>query len=59
MTKENLSPEVIREIVEELAREGLIADSGRRRWSKRTQRYAVVWISDRVAREYGLGKKPN
>jgi hypothetical protein len=35
--------ERVREATEDLARDGLIVDSGRRRWSERTQRYEIVW----------------
>lgn len=31
--------------IQELVRKGLVIDSGQRRWSKRTGRYEVVWVS--------------
>ena len=31
--------------IQELVEEGLVADSGRRRWSERTGRYEIVWRS--------------
>ena len=37
------------EACESLARKGLIVDSGRRRWSERTQSYQIVWIMREVA----------
>jgi len=37
--------EAIEETIQDLAREGLIVDSGRRRWSERSGRYEVVWRS--------------
>jgi hypothetical protein len=30
--------------MESLVKEGLIADSGERRWSERTGRYEIVWL---------------
>lgn len=41
--------ELVQEALEALAREGLIADSGRRRWSDRTGRYEVVWVAAECA----------
>ena len=35
----------IEEALHRLAREGLIVDSGERRWSERTGRYEIVWKS--------------
>jgi hypothetical protein len=37
--------EEIEEAIKQLAREGLIVDSGERRWSERTGRYEIVWKS--------------
>jgi hypothetical protein len=37
--------EQIEEAIQSLAREGLIVDSGQRRWSERTQSYQIVWVS--------------
>ena len=41
--------------LQRLAREGLIVDSGRRRWSDRTKSYQIVW----VAREFADRKQKN
>jgi len=35
----------IEEAIQSLAREGLIVDSGQRRWSERSGRYEIVWIA--------------
>ena len=40
--------DAIEEAIRDLAREGLIVDSGHRRWSERTRSYQIVW----VAREF-------
>ena len=44
-----LAPKEKRKAIEEalhrLAREGLIVDSGERRWSEQTGRYEIVWKS--------------
>jgi hypothetical protein len=37
--------EQIQEAIESLARDGLIVDSGQRRWSERTQSYQIVWVA--------------
>jgi hypothetical protein len=37
--------EEIEEAFHRLAREGLIVDSGERRWSEQTGRYEIVWKS--------------
>jgi biotin operon repressor len=37
--------EEIEEAIQRLAEEGLIVDSGERRWSARTGRYEIVWKS--------------
>jgi hypothetical protein len=37
--------ETIEEAIKNLAREGLIVDTGRRRWSERSGRYEIVWRS--------------
>ena len=34
--------------IQELVEEGLVADSGRRRWSERTGRYEIMWVSTEV-----------
>jgi hypothetical protein len=35
----------IEEAIFSLARKGLVVDSGHRRWSQRTGRYEIVWVS--------------
>jgi hypothetical protein len=35
--------EAIEQALQKLAREGLIVDTGRRRWSKRNRSYQIVW----------------
>src|SRR6476659_3875297 len=35
--------EAIEQALQKLAREGQIVDTGRRRWSKRTRSYQIVW----------------
>jgi hypothetical protein len=35
----------IEQAIQNLARRGLIVDSGRRRWSERTRSYQIVWIA--------------
>jgi hypothetical protein len=37
--------ETTEEIFEELAREGHIVDSGRRRWSEKKQKWEIVWVA--------------
>jgi hypothetical protein len=37
--------EAIQEAFQRAAREGLIVDSGKRRWSERTGRYEILWES--------------
>jgi N12 class adenine-specific DNA methylase len=37
--------EAIDEALQEAAQRGLIVDSGKRKWSKRTGRYEIVWNS--------------
>jgi len=34
---------VIEQTLQKLAREGLIVDTGRRRWSERTRSYQIIW----------------
>jgi hypothetical protein len=38
----------IREAIEKLASDGLIVDTGRRRFSPRTGRYEIVWTAASV-----------
>ena len=40
--------DAVEQALQDLARMGLIVDSGRRRWSERTRSYQIVW----VAREF-------
>jgi hypothetical protein len=40
--------DAIEQAIQDLARQGLIVDTGRRRWSERTRSYQIVW----VAREF-------
>jgi hypothetical protein len=40
--------DAIEQAIQNLARKGLIIDTGRRRWSERTRSYQIVW----VAREF-------
>jgi hypothetical protein len=40
--------DAIEQAIQNLARRGLIVDSGRRRWSERTRSHQIVW----VAREF-------
>jgi hypothetical protein len=42
--------EQIQEAIQSLAHEGLIVDSGQRRWSERTQSYQIVWVAARFAK---------
>ena len=37
--------EAIEEAIQDLAREGLIVDTGERRWSERTRSYQIVWTA--------------
>ena len=41
--------EAIEQAIQDLAREGLIVDTGRRRWSARTGRYEIVWAAGEFA----------
>jgi hypothetical protein len=41
--------DAIEQAIQDLARDGLIVDSGRRRWSERTGRYEIVWIASEFA----------
>jgi hypothetical protein len=40
--------DAIEQAIQDLAREGLIVDTGQRRWSERTRSYQIVW----AAREF-------
>ena len=37
--------EAIEQAIQDLAREGLIVDTGERRWSERTRSYQIVWTA--------------
>jgi hypothetical protein len=41
--------EAIEEAIQDLARQGLIVDTGHRRWSERTGRYEIVWAASEFA----------
>ena len=41
--------DAIEETIRDLARQGLIVDTGRRRWSERTGRYEIVWVASESA----------
>ena len=44
--------DAIEETIRDLARQGLIVDTGRRRWSERTGRYEIVWAASEFADRY-------
>jgi hypothetical protein len=37
--------------IQDLVRRGLVVDSGQRRWSERTRRYEIVWVSTSVSKK--------
>jgi hypothetical protein len=37
--------DAIEQAIQDLAREGLIVDTGERRWSERTRSYQIVWTA--------------
>ena len=41
--------DAIEEAIQDLARQGLIVDTGHRRWSERTRRYEIVWAASEFA----------
>jgi hypothetical protein len=41
--------DAIEEAIQDLARWGLIVDTGRRRWSERTRSYEIVWVASEFA----------
>ncbi len=43
--------EDICQAVQDLAEQGLIVDSGRKQWSKRTGQYEILWMLSPIARE--------
>ena len=44
--------DAIEEAIRDLARQGLIVDTGHRRWSERTGRYEIVWAASEFADRY-------
>jgi hypothetical protein len=36
--------------IQDLAEEGLIVDSGRKKWSERTGRYEIMWMLNPIAK---------
>jgi hypothetical protein len=36
--------------IQDLAEEGVIVDSGRKEWSKRTGQYEILWVLSPIAR---------
>jgi hypothetical protein len=49
----------IEQAIQNLARKGLIVDSGRRRWSERTRSYQIVWVAREFADPDRLRKNLN
>ena len=41
--------DAIEQAIQDLARQGLIVDTGRRRWSERSGRYETVWAASEFA----------
>jgi hypothetical protein len=41
--------DAIEQAIQDLARQGLIVDTGERRWSERTGRYHIVWAATEFA----------
>ena len=41
--------DAIEQAIQDLARQGLIVDTGHRRWSERTGRYEIVWAASEFA----------
>jgi hypothetical protein len=37
--------------IQDLAEDGLIVDSGRKKWSRRTSQYEIAWTLSPIARE--------
>jgi hypothetical protein len=44
--------EAIEQAIQDLARKGLIVDTGRRRWSERTRSYQIVWAAADSAHQH-------
>jgi chromosome segregation and condensation protein ScpB len=51
--------DAIEQAIQDLAREGLIVDSGQRRWSERTRSYQIVWVAREFADPDRLRKNLN
>jgi hypothetical protein len=51
--------EAIEQAIQDLAWEGLIVDTGRRRWSERTRSYQIVWVAREFADPDRLRKNLN
>ena len=51
--------DAIEQAIQNLARKGLIVDSGRRRWSERTRSYQIVWVAREFADPDRLRKNLN
>jgi hypothetical protein len=51
--------DAIEQAIQDLAREGLIVDTGRRRWSERTRSYQIVWAAREFADPDRLRKNLN
>ena len=47
--KANEFYDAIEQAIQDLARQRLIVDTGRRRWSERTGRYEIVWAASEFA----------
>jgi hypothetical protein len=43
--------EEICQAVQELVKQGLVVDSGRKRWSERTGQYEILWVSTPKGRD--------
>ena len=46
---EEVDYDAIEQAIQDLARQGLIVDTGRRRWSERTRSYQIVWAASEFA----------
>jgi hypothetical protein len=51
--------DAIEQALQDRAREGLIVDTGRRRWSERTRSYQIVWVAREFADPDRLRKNLN
>jgi hypothetical protein len=48
---EAITMEAVEQALQDMAREGLIVDSGRREWSELTGRYEIVWVAGESAHQ--------